>query len=177
MDTWSKVDDFAVKSLRLCLLGEISPEPQSLLLCRWDQTADGPPPARCIVECCKSPYNFQEWTQNVAWVLCENLPVLCIQMESYIITPDNTFTLLLGGATTTTMQSALYRSRLILNSNDENMREAFGWCNVLTFYNVFPLLGFLLFIVVSIPLILGNLMKAFVGMLRTAFSVYAMSHS
>jgi hypothetical protein len=151
--------------------------PQSLISCRWDQTIDGPPPTRCIVECGDYPYNFQEWTQNVAWVLCENFPNLCIQMESYIITPDNTFTLLLGDATTTTMQSALYRSRLVLNSNDENMREGFGWCNVLTFYNVLPLLCLILFILFSIPLIVGILMKAFVGVFRTAFSVYAMSHS
>ena len=151
--------------------------PQSLLSCRWDQATDGPPPAKCIVSCGESPYEFNDWTSNVAWVLCNYYPESCKQAQLYIAKPGNGFSLILGPDATNTMESALYRSRLISTSGNQNMREGYAWCNALSFYNVLPLLGLVALLVISVPLLIGMMMRVFVGVLRTVFSAYAMSHS
>jgi hypothetical protein len=96
---------------------------------------------------------------------------------STIIHRESSFSLILRPDVTNKMESALYRSRLISTSGNQNMREGYAWCNALSFYNVLPLLGLVALLVISVPLLIGMMMRVFVGVLRTVFSAYAMSHS
>jgi hypothetical protein len=151
--------------------------PQSLISCQWDQTQDGTPPASCIVSCEDHPYQFHDWTSNFAWMLCEYYPQSCKQSQLYISTEGNLFSVIMGAGTTQMLQSALYRSRLISKSHDTNMRDAYSWCNTLTSYKLVPLLMLAIGAVTAFPLLIGVVLRSFVGILRTAFSAYAMTHS
>jgi hypothetical protein len=151
--------------------------PQSLISCKWDQTVEGPPPASCIVSCEKHPYQFHEWTSNVAWILCGYSPELCESVESYIKRPGNPFSMIAGDQISENIESAFHRSRLILRSNDQNMREGYSWCNTLTFYNVMPIMFIVGVTAAAIPLSIGMLLRGFVGVVRIGFSAFAMSHS
>jgi hypothetical protein len=151
--------------------------PQSLLSCRWDQFVDGTPPATCIVSCDEPPYQFIDWTSNVAWMLCESYPGPCEEAQLYIENPGNPFTLILGEDITVSMQSALYRSRMVSQSQDQNMREGYSWCNTLTLYKLIPLLLFVVLAVIAVPLLISMIIRTFVSLMRTGISAFAMSHS
>jgi hypothetical protein len=151
--------------------------PQSLVSCQWDQNTEGPPPASCIVSCDQDPYKFIDWTSNVAWMMCEFYPGLCSETQVYMANPGNVFSLILGDEITKSMVSALYRSRLIIGSQDQNLKDGFSWCNALTLYKLLPLLVFIFIVITSIPLLVAIILRTFVGLLRTGFSAFAMTHS
>jgi hypothetical protein len=151
--------------------------PQSLISCRWDQTVNGPPPSTCIVSCEKHPYHFDDWTSNMAWLLCEYYPESAESLQVYIKSSGNVFSLILGDDIVKTLESAIYRSRVVLKSQDQNIREGYSWCNTLTLYNVLPVLFLVVVTVAAVPLLIGMVMRGVVVIVRIGFSAFAMSHS
>jgi hypothetical protein len=151
--------------------------PQSLLRCRWDQLIDGVPPSSCIVQCAEDPFYFTDWNANVAWMLCGQSVQQCQNVQDYLAIPGNAYSMLVGTEMAATLERAIYRSRLIQQSSDLNIADGFGWCNLLTVYQLIPIALLAFFGLSSIPLLLAVVVKSLVGLLRTGISAYAMSHA
>ena len=109
--------------------------------------------------------------------ICEFYPALCNETQVYIENPGNAFSLILGDEITKNMVSSLYRSRVIIGSQDQNLKDGFSWCNILTMYKLLPLLVFIFVVITSVPLIIAITLRSFVGIVRTGFSAFAMTHS
>jgi len=150
--------------------------PNSLLSCSHDQTLSVPP-ASCIVQCDNDPFNFRSWHANLGWTLCEQAPDACADLLAYLRVPGNAFTTLVGAVSSTALETAVYRSRLVLMSGDSNMIEGFQFCNIITAYTLLPLVSILLFCVVSVPLVVALAVRSVFSFIRTACSAYIMSHS
>ena len=149
--------------------------PQSLLLCQVDQTTDNVAP-ECLVDCSAAPFHFQDYTSNVAWLMCQASLSNCHSLQLYLGRAENPVALIAGKATVDRLAAALYRSRTVLASGDHNMREGFQWCNMLSIYQLVPMLVMLFLVASAVPVLLALLIKALVGLMRAAFSAYAMTH-
>jgi hypothetical protein len=149
--------------------------PHSLVTCEWDQT-ESVPPSRCLVECAEAPFFFNDYSSNVAWMVCQLSTPYCESLQSYFGSSGTAFNVLMGAEASSVNERSFYRSRVVLNSGDENMIDGFGWCNMLTLYQLIPVLLVLLFCFTAIPLILAVILRACILLLRTAFSAYAMTH-
>ncbi|KAJ1463795.1 hypothetical protein T484DRAFT_1758571, partial [Baffinella frigidus] len=62
--------------------------PQSLLQCRHDQS-ESVPDASCVVECSAAPFHFDDFSANLAWLVCHNSLSTCAQMERFLETSGN----------------------------------------------------------------------------------------
>lgn len=147
--------------------------PTSLLSCQHDQR-ESVPPANCIIECSSEPFHFVDFSSNIAWILCGYMH--CQTVEDYVATPGNMYSMVMGVPAGLTLQSALYRSRLVLSTGDSNMIDGFAWCNGLNMYQILPLAVIAVGALTAIPLLVAVVLRSFVGLVRTAFSVYALSH-
>ena len=149
--------------------------PQSLLLCQVDQTTDNVGP-ECVVDCHAQPFYFNDYNANIAWLLCQASAGTCHSLELYLERVDNPVSLTLGKESTSLLQAALYRSRTVMASGDQNIVEGFQWCNLLSIYQLVPIVALLFFMLAAVPLALAAVIKAIVGLVRAAFSAYAMTH-
>jgi hypothetical protein len=149
--------------------------PQSLLLCQVDQTTDDVS-AECVVDCRAQPFYFNDYNANLAWLLCQASTGTCHSLELDLERADNPVSLILGKASASLLQAALYRSRTVMASGDANIIEGFQWCNVLSIYQLVPIAALLFFVLVAVPLALAAVLKAIVGLVRAAISAYAMTH-
>ena len=149
--------------------------PHSLVTCEWDQT-ESVPPSRCLVECSEAPFFFDDYSSNMAWMVCQLSTAYCESAQSYFGSSGTVFNILMGAEASSVNERSFYRSRIVLNSGDQNMIDGFGWCNILTFYQLIPVLLVFLFCFTAIPLILAVILRACILLLRTAFSAYAMTH-
>jgi hypothetical protein len=149
--------------------------PQSLLRCRHDQTLSVPP-ASCIIKCDEEPFFFLDWSANFAWILCEFSQTHCQSMQTYIGSTGNTFSSIAGAEASTTLANALYRSRLILTSGDLNIIRGYTWCNSITLWQLLPLIAIAFFALTAVPILVAVLVSGLIGLVRTAFAAYALSH-
>jgi hypothetical protein len=149
--------------------------PQSLLRCRHDQTLSVPP-ASCIIRCEDEPFYFTDWSANFAWMLCEFSPSSCQGIQTYLADAGNTFSSVVGANASDTLSNALYRSQVILASGDLNVIEGYKWCNAIHAWQLIPLATIAIFTVTAIPLLITVVVRAFIGLVRTSFAAYALSH-
>ena len=150
--------------------------PNSILSCSHDQTVSVPP-ASCIVQCDTDPFYFRNWHANLGWTLCEQAPDACAYLLAYLRVPGNMYTTLVGAVSSTALEAAVYRSRLVLMSGDTNMVEGFQFCNTITAYSLIPLVSMLFFFVASVPLVVALAVRSIFSFVRTAFSAYIMTHT
>jgi hypothetical protein len=130
-----------------------------------------------MVQCAEDPFYFTDWNANFAWMLCDYSINTCEKLQDYIAVPGNAYSLIFGTEMATLLERALYRSRLIQQSSDLNIFDGFSWCNILSIYQLIPIVLFVVFAVSSIPLLLAVVVKGLVGLLRTAMTAYSMSHA
>jgi hypothetical protein len=149
--------------------------PQSLLRCRHDQTMSVPP-ASCIIKCEEEPFYFTDWTANFAWVLCEFSQSSCQGVQTYLSDTGNTISTIIGADASTVLVNALYRSQVILASGDLNVITGYKWCNAINSWQLLPLATVTLFAITTIPFLITVGVRAFIGLVRTSFAAYALSH-
>jgi hypothetical protein len=63
-----------------------------------------------------------------------------------------------------------------LKSGDANMKDAFSWCNILSFYKVVPLIVLAVLAVSAIPLAIAVIIRGVISIIRTALAAYILSH-
>ena len=97
-------------------------------------------------------------------------------MEEILAPESNWYASVFGSEASKLLESALYRSRTVLASEDTNIISGFSWCFYLTFYQIIPLAAMAIFIISGIPLILAIIVRSLVGLVRTTLSAYALSH-
>ena len=149
--------------------------PQSLLACQHDQT-ESVPSADCMISCSSKPFQFTDFSANLAWLVCGNSDKICRGMEEILAPESNWYASIFGSGASNLLKSALYRSRTVLASDDKNIIEGFSWCHYLTLYQIIPLAAIVIFAITGIPLIIAFIVRSLVGLVRTALSAYALSH-
>ncbi|KAJ1468512.1 hypothetical protein T484DRAFT_3629701 [Baffinella frigidus] len=149
--------------------------PQSLLRCTHDQS-ESVPDASCLVQCNAKPFYFVDFSANLAWTVCYSSMGLCNQLGDYLATPGNLYTATFGLETAENLATAVYRSKTVVGSEDQNIISGFAWCNTLTIYQLIPLVVIIVFVLLGLPLGVSAIMKILVSVTRTAFSAYALSH-
>jgi hypothetical protein len=149
--------------------------PHSMLACGHDQS-ESVPSAECIIPCSSEPFRFTDFSANLAWIVCGLSEEVCRSMEQFLLSDSNLYASVVGIDASKKLETALYRSRTVLASEDTNIISGFTWCHYLTLYQIIPLATIVVFTISGVPLIVAAVMKSLVGLFRTTMSAYALSH-
>ena len=139
--------------------------------------------ADCIVSCSEPPFHFTDWYTNIAWYMCDiGIDTdSCVEARVWLQKEDNWLAygldIVFGPDTTSNTLTALWRSVVVLQSQDASMITAYRWCSVLTSWHLVPYLVFIVPILSTIPLLLVAMFAFLTGMLRVVVAVFAMSHT
>ena len=137
----------------------------------------------CIVSCSDPPFHFTDWYTNVAWYMCDvGIDTdSCVAARVWLEQEDNwlayVLNIVFGTDTTSNTLTALWRSMVVLKSQDVSMITAYRWCSVLTSWHLVPYLIFIVPILSIVPLLLVVIFACLRGMFRLVVAVFAMSHT
>ena len=105
----------------------------------------------------------------------------CVAARVWLQEEDNWLAYVLdtvfGMDTTNNILIALWRSMLVLKSQDTSMITAYRWCSVLTSWHLIPYLIFIIPILSIVPLLLVVVFAFITGIIRVIVAVFAMTHT
>ncbi|KAJ1465599.1 hypothetical protein T484DRAFT_1757294, partial [Baffinella frigidus] len=136
--------------------------------------------SKCIVSCSETPFNFIDWYSNTAWIICDLSP-WCTSTREWVQSPGNWLVALMdqimGSGTSDSLIASLWRSSVVIQSQDASIITAYRWCCVFTMWNVIPYLLVILFLIPAIPFSITIVISFVNGLIRVLIAYFTLSHT
>jgi len=130
-------------------------------------------PARdCIVACEEIPFVYADWTEPLAWGLCDISLTTCTSIEQWLA--GSSF--FQGIEQFKSITEALDRSARVLGGTDEAMKTSFRLCAALTSWKSIPVLLITGLSVYAIPIIVMLPFYVLTSVMQLGMSSVLLSH-